>query len=112
MASDCVALHLRIRVKPENRDALLRFLAEARPFYEQPGGITMRLLQQMTDPSEFIEVFEYESRAAYEGDERRVRDDPRMKAYLERWRSLLDGPPVVEAYLEQVIDGGLRDGQV
>lgn len=109
MNPSAIALHLRIRVKPENRDVLLSFLAEARPFYEQPGGITMRLLQHMADPNAFIEVFEYESLAAYETDDRRVRDDPQMKTYLERWRGLLDGLPVVEVYAQQAINHAARE---
>ncbi len=101
-----VALHLRIRVKPENHEALLGFLAEARPVYEQPvpgGAITMRLLQQRDDPNAFIEVFEYESVEAYEADDRRIREDPQQRALIDRWRSLLDGPPVVEVYFEQCV---------
>jgi quinol monooxygenase YgiN len=98
MATCEISLHLRIKVKPEQREALLAFLCEARPFYEQPGGITMRLLENRSDPNAFIEVFEYESVAAYEADDRRVREDPQQRAYIERWRSLLDGPPVVEVY--------------
>lgn len=101
MTSCAIALHLRIRVKATSRAELLTFLREAKPFYEQPGGIRMRLLQERNDRNLFLEVFEYESVAAYEADERRVRDDPQMKTYLERWRSFLDGPPIVEIYAEQ-----------
>ncbi len=98
-----IALHLRIRVKPEKREQLLAFLHEARVYYEQPGGIRMRVLQQLKDPNAFIEVFEYASREAYEADERRVREDPQMRAYLNRWRGLMDGPPVVEVYEERSV---------
>ena len=103
MTSCAIALHLRIRAKPENRDALLTFLAEAKPYYEQPGGIAMRLLENRSDPCSFIEVFEYESIEAYEADDRRVREDPQQRAYIQRWRSLLDGPPVVEVYAQRGI---------
>lgn len=108
MTHCAIALHLRIRVKPPNRDDLLKFLSEAKSFYERPGGIAMRLLQSTNDRNAFIEVFEYASVAAYEADERRVRDDPRMKAYLERWRNFLDGPPIVEVYAEQPVASAAR----
>jgi quinol monooxygenase YgiN len=101
MNSRVIALHLRIRVKPENREHLLKFLREARPFYEQPGGITMRVFQNLNDPHSFIEVFEYESQAAYEADDERVRNEVEMKTWLSRWRALLDGPPVIEVYSEE-----------
>ena len=93
-----IDLHLRVRVAPENRAAFDAFLREAIPFYESPGGIRIRLLEDRTDPTRLIEVVEYDSREAYERDQKRVESDPRMKVYLERWRALLEGPPVVEVY--------------
>lgn len=99
--SPAIVLHLRIRAKPGCREQLLAFLRRAKPFYEAPGGIMMRLLQDRSDDHAFIEVFEYQSQQAYDLDQQRVRDDPQMKAYLTEWRGLLDGPPVVETYWEQ-----------
>jgi len=106
MSSCAIALHLRIRAKPENRERLVALLSEARPLYEQPGGVTMRLLEDRSDRNAFIEVFEYDSIATYEADDRRVREDLQQKAYIARWRSMLDGPPVVEVYAEQTIRAG------
>lgn len=93
-----VELHLRFRVASQNRDALLAFLARAIPFYEQPGGIHVRLLQQHEGPCAFVEIIEYQDRDCYERDQERVRDDLVMKKTLDAWRALLDGPVEVEAY--------------
>lgn len=103
-----VSLHLHIKVVPQNRSLLMDFLRKARPFYEQPGGIRMRLLEDQADPNSLIEVFEYETPADYEADERRVSDDPAMKSLLETWRSLLDGPPVVRVYRDRSGDVGCQ----
>ena len=93
-----IDLHLRCRVVPGQREAFLAFLREAIPFYESPGGITARLLQDMSDDHRFIELVLYDDQAAYERDQQRVAGDPTMKAYLARWRGLLAEPPVVEVY--------------
>lgn len=93
-----VELHLRIRIHPGGRGALFDFLKEAVPFYESPGGVRVRLLESADDPDRFIEVVEYATDAAYEADQRRVKQDERMKALLARWRELLAEPPVVEVY--------------
>ncbi|MBZ0171654.1 MAG: antibiotic biosynthesis monooxygenase [Phycisphaerales bacterium] len=93
-----IELHLRIRVKPGGREALLSFLREAVPFYESPGGITMRLLEDHDDPDRFVEVVEYASERAYQDDQRRVEHDEKMKSYLKRWRNLLAEPPAVEVF--------------
>lgn len=93
-----VELHLRLRVHPGGRGALLGFLREAVPYYESPGGIRVGLLESADDPDRFVEVVEYATEAAYEADQRRVEQDERMKTLLARWRELLAEPPVVEVY--------------
>lgn len=93
-----VDLHLRVRVKPGMRGAFLAFLREATPFYEAPGGIEVRLLQDMQDDHRFIELVLYEDEAAYARDQERVKSDPEMHVWLARWRALLVEPPAVEVY--------------
>jgi hypothetical protein len=104
-----VELHLRIHVAPQNRKPLISFLAHAIPFYEQPGGIRVRLLQQRDDSSAFVEIIEYVDRDSYERDQERVRSDPAMKARLDAWRALLEGPPELELYdLREVTSGSVE----
>lgn len=93
-----IELHLRIRIIAGRRAELLAFLQEAIPFYESPGGITIRLLQDDKDECRFIEVVEYQDQLAYERDQLRVANDPTMKMYLDRWRQMLVEPPVVEVF--------------
>lgn len=91
-------IHLRITVARGRRSDFFAFLREAVPFYEQPGGIRIRLLESADDDHRFIEVVEYATAHDYQNDQQRVEHDPQMKAFLERWRSLLAGPPTVETY--------------
>ena len=95
-----VVLHLRVHVAPDKRDELLSFLRDARDYYEQPGGIHMRLLQDAEDENTLIEVFEYDSVEAYQDDEQRVASDPVMQAVLNKWRSYLKGKPKVEVCID------------
>ncbi|TVQ64365.1 MAG: hypothetical protein EA379_01800 [Phycisphaerales bacterium] len=95
-----MTIHLRLRVAAARRDEFLAFLRDAVPFYERPGGIRVRLLRDERDPETYIEVIEYASRDAYERDQQRVEHDLEMRARLQRWRALLEGPPVVEVYAE------------
>lgn len=92
-------LHLRARVRPGRHEDLRAFLREAIPYYEQPGGIRIRLLWDAADPNRFVEIAEYADQAAYDRDQERVATDPRMLAYVERWRALLAGPPQIETYI-------------
>lgn len=93
-----IDLHLRIRVQRGRREEFLAFLREATPYYEAPSGIEVRLLEDMADDHRFIELVLYKDEDTYRRDQERVESDPRMRALLERWRGMLEGPPVVEVY--------------
>ncbi len=93
-----IDLHLRCRVCPGRRAEFLAFLREAIPFYEAPGGITVRLLQDLHDDHRFIELVLYDDEATYTRDQKRVENDPTMQAFLARWRTLLAEPATVEVY--------------
>jgi quinol monooxygenase YgiN len=93
-----VELHLRVRVKSGRRGEFLEFLRGAVTFYEKPGGIRVRLLEDRADPERLIECVDYADEDTFEVDQGRAEHDPEMRRYLERWRSLLDGPPTVEIY--------------
>jgi hypothetical protein len=62
------------------------------------------LLEDVADPSRFIEIVEYETEDAYERDRPRVESDEQMQVYLRRWRSLLSGPVELETYKEVNLD--------
>lgn len=91
-------LRLSIVARPGARQALLDFLREAAPYYEAPGGIRMRLLQDANNPDKFIEEFEYATSEAFETDNLRVENDPVMRSYLDRWRALLADKAEVTVY--------------
>ncbi|HRW19999.1 MAG TPA: hypothetical protein P5181_14265 [Dermatophilaceae bacterium] len=95
-----VIVVLEGRVPPGCRRQLEDFLREARGYYEQPGGIRVRLLWDLDDPDRFREVIEYAERVDYERDDDRVAGDPVMRGYLERWHALLAEPPRVRRWGE------------
>ncbi|MCC6427963.1 MAG: hypothetical protein IT435_14225 [Phycisphaerales bacterium] len=76
----------------------MAFLREAIPFYESPGGIQIRLLQDVSDDHRFIELVLYDDNETYLRDQDRVANNSEMKALLDRWRELLAEPPLVEVY--------------
>jgi quinol monooxygenase YgiN len=105
-----VELHLRVRVREGMRREFLQFLREAAPFYESPGGIRVSLLREASDPNRFIELVAYASEADYQRDQIRADTDPEMLRHLDRWRSLLAEPPVVEVYRPAQFRGEGSDG--
>jgi len=103
-------IQLRGRVTDGRWDDLVCFLHKAIPFYEEPGGIRVRLLRDVADPAAFIEVIEYETEESYAADQRRVENDPAMIARLEEWRGLLAGPAEVQTLREVTPSEDRPDG--
>ena len=85
-------IHLQGRAAEGRWEDLVSFLRAAIPFYEEPGGIRVRLLRDAEVPDAFIEIIEYQTEESYTRDQHRVENDPAMVARLEEWRGLLTGP--------------------
>jgi quinol monooxygenase YgiN len=100
-----ISVHLRVRVVEERQGEFRSFLREAIPFYEAPGGIRVRLLQDESDPERFIELVEYADEHAYRQDDERVQSDATMAQFLARWRALLTEAPTVEIYRDVDLPG-------
>ena len=77
-----ISVHLRIRVVSGRQSDLHRFLADAIPFYESPGGIRVRLLSDSSDPERFTELIECI-------DEQTYREEMSASTLTARWRSTL-----------------------
>lgn len=99
-----VEIHLHVRVSADNAHTFFAFLRDAIPFYEQPGGIRMKILQNNADPLHFIEVVQYTAVEDYERDQHRIEHDAEMKQFLSQWRSLLAEPPTVQIYSNRDAD--------
>lgn len=99
-----VILDLHLQVAPHRVPELKAFLRRAIPYYLQPGGIRIRLLQDRADPTLWIERVEYSDAAVYERDQQRLAEDEQMKSLLAEWRALLNGPPTVRVYQEVTLD--------
>jgi hypothetical protein len=101
MANDVPArvdLHLQLRIKPGRRAEYLEFLRTFGPVFEAPGGIEIRLLEDLNDDHRFLELILYDDEAAYARDRVRVKTDPAIIRGLEEWRSFLAEPPRSEVY--------------
>jgi hypothetical protein len=91
-----VVLHLRIRLKPGQREAFLSYVKEAFPVFE--AGCDCKGVVYVSDqePDALDEVFYYRTEVDFCEGERLTEHDPRQADLLTRWRALLDGPPRVE----------------
>ena len=83
-----------------NSSQLASLLKSAAPFYEAFGGRRVRLLQNVDDPTRFVQEIEYDAPEFMELNRQRVASDPRVQAYLQTWRTMLQGTIEVDVYEE------------
>jgi hypothetical protein len=96
-------LHFRIRTPGMDAAQLLSLIKPAVPFFQAWGGGQVRLLRNVDDPNQFLQVIEYETPQALELNRQRIASDPMLRTYLQTWRTVLQGAVDVDVY-EDVTD--------
>ena len=96
-------LHFRIRTPGMDAAQLLSLIKPAVPFFQAWGGGKVRLLRNVDDPNQFLQVIEYETPQALELNRQRIASDPMLRTYLQTWRTVLQGAVDVDVY-EDVTD--------
>ncbi len=91
-------LHLKFTAPSADPKHLMALVQAATPFYEFFGGKQIRLLQNVDDPSRFVQIIEYETDANIELNRQQFASDPRMQAALQMWRSVVAGAVEFEVY--------------
>jgi hypothetical protein len=70
------------------------------PYYGMFGGTAMRLLQNVDQPAQFIQIINYEVAESFETSRQQVAGDPRFQAFLQVWRSMFPGTIEVDVFRE------------
>src|SRR5438552_16119597 len=96
-------LHFKMRTPTPDAKQLLPFIKAAIPFYEAFGRTRIRLLHNVDDPTQFVQVVEYETEETLEVNRQRISGDPTLRALLQPWRTLLAQALEIDVY-EYVTD--------
>ena len=91
-------LHLRFTLPGAESAQILAMVKAAAPFYEFFGSLEVKLLQNVDDPSKYIQVIEYEADETLEINRQRVASDPRMQGYLQAWRAAMPGAVEIDVF--------------
>jgi len=93
-------LQLRFTLPTSDSGQIAAMIKAAAPFYQMFGNAQVRLLQNVDDPSKFIQEIEYEAQEEWELNRHRIAGDIRMQTYLQAWRTMLPGAPEIDVYQE------------
>jgi hypothetical protein len=91
-------LQLRFTLPTADSTQLVAMIKAAAPFYQMFGNAQVRLLQNVDDPTKFIQLIEYEADEGWELNRQRLAGDARMQAYLQGWRTMFPGGLEIDVY--------------
>jgi hypothetical protein len=101
-------LQLKFTLPAAEPSALLAVINATRPYYELFGGQEMRLLQNVDQPTQFIQIFDYDVDESLETNRQQMAGDPRLRAFLQAWRAIFPGTVEIDIFRE--IEG-IENGQ-
>jgi hypothetical protein len=87
-------LHLKITLPTGDTTQFLTFIRATAPFYELFGGREVRLLQNVDNPAQFIQIIDYEVIESLETSRQQIASDPRLQVFLQSWRQMFPGTEV------------------
>ena len=93
---------LQFRFRSPNMDLsqLVALIESARPFYQASGIKSSRLLRNVDDPGQLIQVVEYSVPEMVELNRQAIAGDAMIQGYLRAWRSLIPGGIEVDVFEE------------
>ena len=90
-------LHFKFTL-PGASDQMIAMIKSAAPLYQMFGDAQVRLLQNVDDPSRFLQEIEYDAPEALELNRQQLASDPRVQTYMQTWRSMFPGAIEIDVY--------------
>jgi hypothetical protein len=98
-------VHIRFRVPTADATQSLSMMIKASaPFMTALNNAKVRLLRNADDPTQFIQVIEYQADSTLEINRQKLASDPTLRVYLQTWRSLFPGGVEIDIF-EDVTEG-------
>jgi hypothetical protein len=91
-------LQFKFRSPTADTSQLVALIKSAMPFYQASGVTHARLLRNVDDPSQFIQVLEYKVPEMLEMNRQAIAGDAMMQSTLRTWRALVPGGVEVDVY--------------
>ena len=92
-------LHFRFTL-PGASEQMIAMIKSSAPLYQMFGEAKVRLLQNVDDPSRFLQEIEYQAPEMLELNRQQIAGDPRLQAYLQAWRAMFPGTIEIDVYKE------------
>src|SRR5262249_30013377 len=80
-------LHFKFTL-PGASEQMIAMMKSAAPLYQMFGDAQVRILQNVDDPSRFLQEIEYDAPESLELNRQQLASDARVQTYLTAWRSM------------------------
>ncbi len=93
-------LQLKFTLPTAEPTQFISLIKASEPYYELFGGKKVRLLQNVDNPAQFIQIIDYEVHETFETSRQQIAGDPRLQAFLQAWRQMFPGSVEVDVFRE------------
>ena len=93
-------LQLKFTLPTADPSQFVALIKASEPYYELFGGKQVRLLQNVDNPAQFVQIIDYEVHESLETSRQQIAGDPRLQAFLQAWRQMFPGSVEVDVFLE------------
>jgi hypothetical protein len=93
-------LQLKFTLPTADPTQFVALIKATEPYYELFGSKHVRLLQNVDNPSQFIQIIDYEIPQSLETSRQQIAGDPRLQAFLQAWRQMFPGTVEVDVFCE------------
>jgi hypothetical protein len=92
-------LHVKIRTpSPDAAKLVATMMKNAAPLYQAFGDVRIRLLRNVDNQVQFLQVIEYQADQAIEQSRQKLASDPVTQNIVQAWRVLFPGAVEVDVY--------------
>ena len=93
-------LQLKFTLPTADPSQFIALIKATTPYYELFGGKQIRLLQNVDNPAQFVQIIDYEIHQSFETSRQQIAGDPRLQAFLQAWRQIFPGTVEVDVFRE------------
>jgi hypothetical protein len=92
-------LYLKMRTPSADAATLLvSMMKNTLPMFKAFGDAKVRLLRNVDDQSQFLQVIEYQADRALELNRQKLASEPMVQNYLHTWRTFFPGAVEIDVY--------------
>jgi hypothetical protein len=92
---------LQIKIRTPSADSakmLATMMKNSAPMYAAFGGARIRLLRNIDDPAQFVQIIDYQADPTFELNRQKLSSDPMARNIVQAWRMMFPGAIEIDVF--------------